>query len=135
MRNWTQKEGICKICGKPMMMASNVQKYCAECKDLARRQRAEENRKTAAAKKVAVSRGTDPNRYAGKETECKMKRSCMYGSDKYCEYIAITGRSRLRAGYTIRGGKCGAYKKGPKKRGMMSLPQSPVLPPGKMGEI
>lgn len=99
------KWGSCSICGKPMIIRSAVQKYCEECKEIAKKQRKQEHREIVVAKRTARKRGTDPDRYAGKDTECRVKGSCMYGGEKFCEYASITGHSRLLSGYPIRGGQ------------------------------
>lgn len=112
---WTPVVGECCICGKEILLTSAKSKYCPECREEQKKRASEEHRAVVKAKRIAVRRGTDPDRYKGKETECKYKGSCFYGSGKYCEYLTIEGHSRLLAGYPIRGGKCGAYKRGKKK--------------------
>lgn len=132
---WIPKEGECQVCGKKIILNSAVQKYCEECRK-AFKGKATERRKIEIAKRIAIRRGTDPDRYRGTETECAVKGSCMYGSSRFCEYMAITGRSRLLSGYPIEGGRCGAYKRGKYKGQRIGLPEAPpVLGPGKLGEI
>lgn len=134
---WVPKKGECSICGKEITMLSAIQKYCPECRQIMRNVTSEEGRRREIARRIAIRRGTDPDRYRGRNTECRYKRSCMYGGLKYCEYLSITGRSRLLAGYPIEDGKCGAYKRGGKPRRVnLKLDTStPVLPPGKLNEV
>ena len=134
---WVPKKGECSICGKEIMLMSAIQKYCPECRQIMRNISSEEGRKREIARRIAIRRGTDPDRYKGKDTECRYKTSCKYGSAKFCEYISFTGHSRLYAGYKIENGKCGAYKRGGKPRRVnLKLDTSaPVLPPGKLNEV
>lgn len=134
---WVPKKGECSICGKEIQLMSAIQKYCPECRQIMRNVTSEEGRRREIARRIAIRRGTDPDRYRGRNTECRYKRSCMYGGLKYCEYLSITGHSRLLAGYPIEDGKCGAYKRGGKPRRVnLKLDTStPVLPPGKLNEV
>ena len=60
----------------------------------------------------------------------------MYGGQKFCEYMTIEGHSRLLAGYPIKNGKCGAYKRGRKKnRGKAPLPASGGWNIGDLSEV
>lgn len=113
--SWTPKEGRCELCGRKVMLMSSSQKYCPDCRETMKKVKGGENRKILVAKRIARRRGTDPDRYAGKDTECRYKKSCYYGGDKYCEFLIIEGHSRLFAGYPIVDGKCGAYKRGRRK--------------------
>lgn len=113
--NWKPKKGKCRICGKEIMIMSAPQKYCTDCAEIAQRLSDERAIAIERAKRIAIRRGTDPEKHRGLENECKHKKSCVYGGQKFCEYMAIEGHSRLLAGYPIRGGKCGAYKRGRKK--------------------
>lgn len=83
---WVPKKGECSICGKEITMLSAIQKYCPECRQIMRNIASEEGRKREIARRIAIRRGTDPDRYKGRNTECRYKRSCMYGGLKYCEY-------------------------------------------------
>lgn len=133
---WIPKEGECQICGKKIILHSAVQKYCEDCRKIFKGKTSEKNRQIEIAKRIARKRGTDPDRYRGTETECTVKGSCYYGGGRFCEYMTITGRSRLLDGYPIEGGRCGAFKKGKHRGARVGLPETaPVLGPGKLGEI
>ena len=127
----------CEICGKRILINSSRQKYCPECAQAMRKTASLRGRDKARAELMAVRRGLDLDKYKGTNKECRYKKSCVYGGQKNCEYMAITGKSRLLAGYPIVDGKCGAYKRGGKPRRVnLKLDTSaPVLPPGKLNEI
>ena len=133
---WIPKMGECEICGEPIMMNSARQKYCDDCRKMMKKVRQQENREIEIARYVAKKRGRDPNRYAGKEHNCNVKGSCVYGGQKFCEYMTATGRSRITDGYLIRGGRCDAFKRGKRKvEKQMPEPSSPILKKGKMQEV
>lgn len=133
---FTPRPGRCEICGKEMMVNSAVHKYCPECRKMVRNTKSKENRKKEVARRIAIRRGTDPDRYKGLEHECLVKEKCVYGSKDCCMYLAVEGHSRLLAGHPIRGGRCDLYKRGKKKPAKPELPKSsPVLPIGKVREI
>ena len=133
---WIRREGECEICGEPIMMNSAAQKYCPECREMMKKLKRQENRDVEIARYVARKRGRDPNRYAGKEHECKVKGTCYYGTTKHCDYMAITGRSRLLDGYPIRGGRCDAYKREKREdRRKAVLPQEGSWNIGNLSEV
>ena len=133
---WVPKEGECEICGEPIVLKSARQKYCRECREMMKKMKRQENRDVEIAMYVARKRGRDPKRYEGKEHECKVKGSCYYGTSKHCDYMAITGRSRLLAGYPIRGGKCVAYKRRHREeRRKTPLPQEGNWNIGNLSEV
>lgn len=81
-------------------------------------------------------RGKDPDWWKGKETECKVKRSCIYGGNTTCDYLVIEGESRYLTGHPIKDGKCDLYQKGPRKRSETpKLPEAPVLKVNKLREV
>ena len=121
---WIPRMGECEICGEEIMMKSARQKYCPECRTMMKKMKRRENREEEMARYVAIKRGRNPDRYKGKEHECKVKESCYYGTHKTCDYMVIEGHSRLLAGYPIRGGKCAAYKRDKRKeRIRVPMPQ------------
>lgn len=134
---WVPKMGKCCMCGKEIMLKSSVHKYCADCGNIMRKIKTPEGWEREIAKQVAIRCGMNPDEYAGKHTECRRKESCVYGGRQYCEYMAITGHSRLLAGYPIKDGKCDLYKRGRRKplKPVDIISTSPVLGPGKMGEV
>lgn len=134
---WVDKPGKCEVCGKPIILKSSRQKWCKECsaemyKICRIRNKDERNRRER-----EFRAGRNPDWWKGKETECRVKRSCIYGTDKFCEYMSIEGHSRLLAGYPIKNGRCDLYKRGPKKVGKtLKLPETaPILPPNKLREV
>lgn len=132
---WIPKEGECQVCGEKIILNSAVQKYCKSCRKFFKG-KTTEHKEIEIAKRIARKRGTNPDRYRGTETECTVKGSCYYGGSQFCEYMTITGRSRLLDGYPIEGGRCGAFEKGKRRGARVGLPESaPVLNPGKLGEI
>ena len=135
--SWIPKKGTCIICRKEIMLMSAIQKYCPDCARKMRNISSAEGLERERARLIAISRGTDPDRYRGLHTECRYKKSCMYGGQQFCEYMTVTGHSRLLAGYPIKDGKCGAYKRGKKPRtnGLNYRSTSPVLRPGKLNEV
>lgn len=133
---FTPRPGRCEICGKEMMVNSAVHKYCKECRNLMRNSKSKEFREKEIARRVAIRRGTDPDRYKGLDHECKVKGICVYGSHDSCMYMAIEGHSRLLAGYPIRGGKCDLFKTGKKKVIRLRIPEShPSLSVNKVREV
>lgn len=119
---WEPKMGECVTCGKPILRTSPKQKYCSECRELAKQRDRRKDKAKRKAKQVAEKRGTDPDRFVGKETECKFKDICYYGAQDYCNYIGIEGHSRIMAGYHIKDGKCDAFREDPKPGSKMKLP-------------
>ena len=132
---WKEKPGKCIACGKPIILKSSRHRYCSECAkemNLLRKIQSKDERNRRLRQKRL---GLDPDWWKGRDTECKVKRSCIYGTNTICDYLAVEGRSRLLAGYPIRDGKCGLYQIGPKKRPRnMPLPEAPVMKSGKMAE-
>lgn len=126
---FTKRMGRCQMCGAEMMLNSSSHKYCKECRKIAESSIAVENRKKEIARRIAIKRGTDPDRYKGLEYVCHVKQSCKWGSNDSCMWGAIHGRLRILAGYPIRGGKCDAYEKGKKDR--QSLMQLTALDIGR----
>ena len=112
---WNVKEGVCQICGKPIVAKSARQKYCPECRAYRKSHKTREQKDRENARRKAKRQGLDPDRYKGDEHECVVKGSCMYGVQKHCDYLSIMGHSRLLAGYPIRGGRCGLYKRATQK--------------------
>lgn len=132
---WVDKPGRCEVCGKPIILKSSRQKWCKECSAEMYRINRIRNQEERNRREREYRAGRDPDWWKGIETECKVKGSCIYGSQKFCEYMAITGKSRVLAGYEIRGGKCEAYKRGKRTGGKIGLPQAPVMKPGKLTEV
>ena len=133
---WVPKEGECIICGEKIMLNSSRTKYCPECRRIMFSHAQDEYKDIRIAHRLAQKRGMDLAKYKGEENECKVKRQCIYGSEKYCEYMTVTGRSRLFAGYPIEKGRCKLFKRGKRKLPAKSvLPAAPVLSPGKLGEV
>lgn len=134
---WIAKPGECAVCGKPIILRTARQKYCESCSILVRNRRARDHqREKAKARKEAICRGTDPDRYKGLDHECRVKRRCVYGSADSCMYMSVEGHSRLLAGYPIRGGKCGAYRTGKRRSMKPKTPVAgPVLSSGKISEV
>lgn len=135
---WVDKPGKCEVCGKPIVLKSSRHRWCRECAEEMNRihkiqSQAERNRRER-----LFRAGKDPDRWKGEDTECKVKRSCVYGTNVVCDYLAVEGHSRLYAGYPIEDGKCGLYQTGPKKTSSSSnkLPTgSPVMPVNKLREV
>lgn len=133
---WIDKPGKCEVCGRPIILKSSRHKWCRECAEEMNKIHRIQNKDERKRREREYRAGKDPDWWKGKETECKVKGSCMYGSQKFCEYMTITGRSRLLDGYPIEGGRCGAFKKGKHRGAKVGLPETaPVLGPGKLGEI
>lgn len=133
---WVDKPGTCEICGKPIILKSSRHKWCRECAEEMNKIHRIQNKDEQNRRAREYRAGRDPDWWKGENTECKVKGSCIYGTEKFCEYISIEGRSRLLAGYPIRGGRCDLYKRGPKKAAkQQKLPDiAPVLPPNKLRE-
>ena len=112
---WIAKEGVCQICGKPIVAKSARQKYCPECRAYRKSHKTREQKDRENARRKAKRQGLDPDKYKGAEHECLVKGSCAYGTQKHCDYLAITGRSRVADGFPVRGGRCAAYRKETKK--------------------
>ena len=130
---WVDKPGVCEICGKPIVLKSSRQKYCEKCGAYIKKHR---KREREYERRRAKRQGLDPDACKGKDHECLVKESCIYGSRDSCMYIVIEGHSRILAGYPIRGGKCDLYKRGKKKPAKPGLPKSsPVLRIDKVREI
>lgn len=134
---WVDKPGNCEICGKPIILKSSRHRWCRECAEemykIHRIQNKEE--KNRRARELRAGRG--PDWWRGKDTECKVKRTCVYGTNVICDYLAVEGRSRLLAGHPIENGRCDLYETGPKKVGKVpKLPDTaPVLPANKLREV
>lgn len=134
--SWVDKPGICEICGRQIIMKSARQKYCTECAEQMYKIYRVRNRDERNRREREYRAGKNPDWWKGKEHECKVKQSCIYGSDKYCEYLSIKGHSRILAGHPIKDGKCDLYEKGRRdRRFAVKLPEAPVLRPDKLGEV
>lgn len=106
------REGQCKLCGTAMIQKNSNHKYCAACKKIMYSKAQGDHKKLMIAKRLARVNGIDPEKYAGLENECKVKRTCVYGSNSWCDYMEINGHSRVFTdGLEIKDGKCDAYKK------------------------
>ena len=134
---WVDKPGTCEVCGKPIILKSSRQKWCKECSAEMYRICRIRNKDERNRREREYRAGRNPDWWKGEETECKVKASCVYGTEKFCEYISIEGHSRLWAGYPIKNGKCDLYETG-KKKGpgrQPTLPSAPVLKPSKLREV
>lgn len=133
--SWVPKPGRCSICGAEIMLNSSHQKYCNSCAALMRTQSSREYKDREIARRVAIKRGTDPDRYSGKEHECRVKGSCIHGANDSCMYLLDTGRLRISDGFMIENGKCAAYRRKRKnRRGTPKTAQGQMIPIGKMQE-
>ena len=134
---WVDKPGNCEICGKPIILKSSRHKWCRECAEEMNKIHRIQNQDEQNRRAREYRAGRDPDWWKGKDTECRVKRSCIYGTNVICDYLAIEGHSRLLAGYPIKNGRCDLYKRGPKKAGKtMKLPETaPILPANKLREV
>lgn len=109
---YVPREGTCTVCGKPIIKNNSNHKYCKECAKLMYNKTQEEHKLVLAMKRGLKAYGIDAKKNAGEENDCKVKRTCVYGSNSWCDYFEITGRFRvLEDGFVIKDGKCDAYKK------------------------
>ena len=131
---WTDKPGKCEICGKDIILKSSRHKRCKECADVMNRIHRIRNRKEQA-QREREHRAERTGERKKRETVCKMTELCMYGNRGKCEYMTVTGHSRLFAGYPIRGGKCDAYKRGKFVGGSPGSVRPFTTPPGKILEV
>ena len=127
--------GACEICGARILITSSRKKYCPECAEAMRRAAHLRGKDKYKAELMAVKRGLDLEKYKGTDKECRYKKSCIYGGRQFCEYMTITGHSRLLAGYPIKDGKCGAYRRGRTKRTKQPLPRSGSFTHDKLNEV
>lgn len=131
---WTQREGRCDICDAIMIKMSPRHKYCPECAEIMRRATSPEAKKIAAIRIQMRKRGSNPDFWAGKSHECKVKGSCIHGSHDSCMFLYDTGHSRLLAGYPIENGRCGLYKRG-SRRTKLRLPSDGGWNIGQLREV
>lgn len=110
---YVPREGMCTVCGKPIIKNNSNHKYCKECAKMMYNKTQEEHKRVLAMKRGLKAYGIDAKKHAGEENECHAKGSCIYGSSGgYCDYMAIEGHSRIfMDGYVMKDGKCDAYKK------------------------
>ena len=134
---WADKPGFCEICGRPIILKSSRHRRCKECAAEMKRLSRIRKRDEIARRERERRAGTDPDWWKGKEHECKVKETCVYGTRDCCMWGQINGKSRLLAGYPIKGGRCDAYRKGKhlRKKKWSDFPDPPVLSPGKLGEV
>ena len=117
-------------------MRSAVQKYCSECAKIMSKKKSQQYRDREIMRRRMAKKGLDFDKYVGRDHECKVKETCIYGSKHSCMYMYIEGHSRLLAGFPIEDGRCGLYQKGKKKiGGKPKLPETGSWTIGQLQEV